>query len=169
MGEQALFAVDVWVWRNRYGGLHAGWEPRTNAVLRQVPLPTNPAWLRRYYRHLTKMIAEREKAGHLVTRNLPAITVRVWERGEELHASLTRRTGAMAITFSLPAELVEVRRWHALIVGQMQKHGIPLKAPAKRLSQPKVVSVATTDRYPESGSSRFREVPAGLPSLGRRR
>lgn len=169
MPERAAARIDVWVWQDRYGGLHADWEPsRPQASVRRVPIPADRDWLQRCYGHLTRMIAERVASDRPVHGNRPGLSVRVWElKGGELTAGLTRRRGATVVTLPLPAELEKLQQWYDLVVGVMDARGIPRQARVKRKGT-RVISVVTTERYPEAGRPSWH-VSAGLPGHGKRR
>ncbi|MFF4053604.1 hypothetical protein ACFYZ5_44090 [Streptomyces chartreusis] len=121
--------ITVWVWKDRYGGLHAADTPtRPEASVRHVPLPTDAGPLRRLYGNLTRMIAEREAARAPVHTNRAAMSVRIWEEPSgELSATLARRKGCTAVTLPLPAELEQLRGLRNKVVAQMAAHRVTQK------------------------------------------
>ncbi|WP_445521362.1 zinc finger domain-containing protein [Streptomyces sp. NEAU-174] len=125
--------ITVWVWKDRYGGLHAADTPRPEASVRHVPLPTEAGPLQRLYGNLTRMIAEREAVGGPVQTGRASLFVRIWEKHSgELAVTLTRRKGCTAVTLALPAELGPLRELHDKVVAQMKAHNVARQPRTKR-------------------------------------
>ncbi|MEU9485878.1 hypothetical protein AB0D83_19820 [Streptomyces decoyicus] len=134
--KKPAITIGVWVWKNRYGGLHADFtQTRPEASVLHVPLPFDPGPLQRLYGNLTRMIAEREASEvpvHVHT-NRASMCVRVWETSSgQLDATLTRRKGATAATLPLPNDLERLRELHDKVVAQMKARNIAPKPWAKR-------------------------------------
>ncbi|MFJ5680254.1 hypothetical protein [Streptomyces sp. NPDC093097] len=132
--EQSAITVEVWVWKDRYGGLRAAaTQTRPEASVRYVPLPHDEGPLQRLYGNLTRMIAERETADGPVHTNRASLSVRVWETDDgQLAATLTRRKGATVVTLTLPAELEPLRQLHEKVVAQMKARNIARQSWASR-------------------------------------
>jgi hypothetical protein len=120
--ERSAVTIAVWVWKDRYGGLHtADHATRPEATVRYVPLPRDPGSLRRLHGNLTRMIAEREAAEGPVHGGRASMSVRVWETSDgDLVAALTRRRGAAVFNLPLPGELGPLRELYAKVEAQMQ-------------------------------------------------
>lgn len=126
VAERPANTVEVWVWKDHYGGLHAAdTQTRPEASVRHVPLPSEKGPLQRLYGNLTRMIAERESVDGPVRNNRASLSVRVWETNNgQLAATLTRRKGAVVVNLTLPTELEPLRQLHDKVVAQMKARNI---------------------------------------------
>lgn len=173
MAEQTGFTVDVWVWKDRYGGLRADWaSTQPDASVCQVQLPAERGPLQRLYGNITRVIAEREATSQPVHTGRASLGVRVWETCVgRLVAGLVRRKGATVIHLALPADLDQLQKWHDRVVGQTEARGIPHQAWVKRPGA-RVVSVVTTKPISRSraGPVCLRRTPrARQTTVGRAR
>ncbi|MFJ8624267.1 hypothetical protein ACIRD3_15660 [Kitasatospora sp. NPDC093550] len=163
--------VEVWVWLGRYEILHAGWDKRAGATLLNVPLPRDAKWLRQIYGHVTGMTVASKEAKKPIYVNRPCVVVRVWldELGNP-QATFAKRKDSRTISLALPAELEDLIRWHTLLRAAMLSWGVPMEPLPRRTRTRYVPPVVVGERYSEStADSRYREVSAGLPTLGRKR
>ncbi|WP_143034503.1 MULTISPECIES: hypothetical protein [unclassified Streptomyces] len=132
--KKSAITIPVWVWKDRYGGLHADInQTRPEASVLDVPLPFDAGPLQRLYGNLTRMIVEQEASKVPVHTNRASLAVRVWETSNgQLDATLTRRKGATVATLPLPVDLEWLREWHDKVVAQMKDRGIAQQPWAKR-------------------------------------